>query len=612
MNARHALASLALAVALAAAPARANDVAMSKHNFSTNGPGSIKSTGESQVCIFCHVSHKGRDLGLNRPDPGAFYTPYASSTMQSLPGFPTAATRVCLSCHDGTVAVGMTVASGTLTIANTDAAGAIPAGPSRLGTDLRATHPVSVVPRASTSVRAPPPFDPVKLDGTGQLQCTTCHDPHREDADPAQRKFLVKSNRYGEMCTTCHTPAFWSSGSTGHQTSGATVPPVAVPGLTYATMTEDACALCHVPHHADPSGRLVRTVGDGTLQNTCLACHDGTMTQARNVADDLAKPSSHRERSGARVHDAGEGPASRSAPLPETDAAAPRHATCPDCHDAHAATSQPAPASGIAGWNRGAWGIDRNGQRVSPAQFQYELCFKCHGDSRNQPGANGAIPPSWPRRASPDVNLRFVFDVNAISFHPVVGRGKGSDVPSLLAPLSAASVILCTDCHASDQRPRGGPTGPHGSSYPFLLERDYQTLDGTAESAAAYALCYKCHDRGVLLSSGSAFPLHDRHVVVSRTPCSACHNGHGISQLHGTPAGSAHLVDFDEAIVGPGPGGLHPQYASAGYRAGSCSTSCHGVVHGAASYGTTTAAAAALKRRAGLQLAHPARPAPRR
>src|SRR5574340_1229299 len=147
MTARHALATLAtlaLAAALAAAPARLNDVAMSKHNFSMSGPGAIKSTGESQVCIFCHVSHRGRDLGLNRPDPGAFYTPYASSTMQSLPGFPTAATRVCLSCHDGTVAVGMTVASGTIPIANTDAAGAIPVGPSRLGTDLRATHPVSI------------------------------------------------------------------------------------------------------------------------------------------------------------------------------------------------------------------------------------------------------------------------------------------------------------------------------------------------------------------------------------------------------------------------------------------------------------------------------------
>ena len=70
--------------------------------------------------------------------------------------------------------------------------------------------------------------------------------------------------------------------------------------------------------------------------------------------------------------------------------------------------------------------------------------------------------------------------------------------------------------------------GAHGSTYRPLLERNYTTADFTSESPTAYALCYKCHDRDVLLSDDSAFRLHAKHVVAGRTPCSACHAAHGV------------------------------------------------------------------------------------
>jgi len=191
------------------------------------------------------------------------------------------------------------------------------------------------------------------------------------------------------------------------------------------------------------------------------------------------------------------------------------------------------------------------------------------------------VPPDTVRRAKVDVNLRRVFDPSAASSHPLVGPGKAAVVPSLKAPLTAASLIRCTDCHASDTGPGAGgagPAGPHGSSYPHLLERSYLTQDNTAESPAAYALCYKCHDRQVLLSSRSSFPLHARHLTTARATCSACHGAHGVSASAGTPTGNAHLVDFDTTVVRPTQFGIR-SYATRGPASGSCALTCHGKEH---------------------------------
>jgi hypothetical protein len=230
------------------------------------------------------------------------------------------------------------------------------------------------------------------------------------------------------------------------------------------------------------------------------------------------------------------------------------------------------------------WGVDEHGRRIDPAEFEYQICFKCHGDSANQPQGD-ATSPFAPRRRSRDVNLRRVFAADAPSSHPVIAPGRNADVPSLRAPLTAASLVRCTDCHASDTgRGTGGngPRGPHGSTYPALLERQYATADFTSESPAAYALCYKCHDRDVLLSDRSAFRLHRAHVIDRRAPCSTCHVAHGVSAKTGTSENNAHLVDFDVGIVSPAPGGL--SYASAGTRSGSCTLTCHGHRHDAARY----------------------------
>ncbi len=270
-----------------------------------------------------------------------------------------------------------------------------------------------------------------------------------------------------------------------------------------------------------------------------------------------------------------------------------------------------------------AWGIDRNGQRVSPVRYEYEVCFKCHADSQNQPQAKGSLLPGEPRRAVTEVNLRRAFDPGAPSFHPVVSAGRSADVPSLVAPLTPRSQIYCGDCHGSQeskpaaqalaQTPKvlatralatasatapapAGTTpsirtarGPHGSPLEHLLSRPYATADGTVEGLSAYALCYKCHDRGVLLSASSSFPLHSDHVAAQSAPCSACHGAHGVSALAGNPVNNAHLVDFDVSIVKASRSGLR-RYTSRGPRAGSCTLMCHGKEHVDAAYGAAAAA----------------------
>ncbi len=351
-----------------------------------------------------------------------------------------------------------------------------------------------------------------------------------------------------------------------------------------ASVADAGCGACHVSHGGEPGDRLVRRQAGDDDDAPCLRCHASAVVDVP-MGQEFSRPYAHAHL-GRGVHDAGEGRPGSAHPLPETSSAAPRHATCVDCHEPHAATDRPALGGTVGGALAGVWGISQSGQRVDQVRHEYEVCFKCHGDSANKPQATGRGSPLAPRRAVTDANLRRVFDPGAISYHPVVAPGRGADVPSLKAPLTTASLVTCSDCHASDRGPGAGgagPRGPHGSIYPGLLERAYLTADLTVEGSAAYALCYKCHDRDVLLSDRSAFPLHRRHVVDSSTPCSACHASHGVSSQAGVRGQNEHLVDFDVGVVRPGPAG-RAVYTSQGPRHGSCAVACHGATHSPAAY----------------------------
>ena len=204
---------LPLAVWYTTVIAGGRSVVDTKHNLSVSGKGDIKSDTETRVCIFCHTSHNSSSEGplwSHQTTTRQFRT-YQRSTMNARPEQPNGATKLCLSCHDGTIAVGAVRGfSRPISMMNVGPAGEIPAGrKSNIGTDLTGTHPVSIKFDQATALADNhlrwPPIDPegqVGVDANGYVQCTSCHDPHddsRSDRYPFWRK-----RTFDEVCEVCH------------------------------------------------------------------------------------------------------------------------------------------------------------------------------------------------------------------------------------------------------------------------------------------------------------------------------------------------------------------------------------------------------------------------
>ncbi len=533
-------------------------IANTRHNLSVSGPGSVKAASESRICVFCHTPHNASAAAplWNRRQSGRTYIPYSSTTAIASPGQPTGASILCLSCHDGTIALG-SVLSEAADIPMAGGITTLPPGRTNLSTDLSDDHPVSFTysPALGGSGEYADPSTltgPVRLDKSGQLQCTSCHDPH----DDTWGKFLVKSPRASALCVTCHNKQGWSG--TPHNLSGTGwngLPPDPWPNSDWTTVSDNGCQNCHQPHSAGSPQRLLHYANE---EQNCEACHNGNVA-GKDVASVFNQPSAHPIGDTTGVHDPSENAVTSS-----------RHVECADCHNPHAARSG---TSAVTGPLLNVRGIDINGTELAAVGATHQLCFRCHGDSPNKP------PAPTPRQIT-QTNTRLEFTLTNPSFHPVAGPGRNPDVPSLIAPLTTASTIECTSCHNSNAAPSvggSGPEGPHGSSYEPILARRYITLDGTAESASNYALCYSCHDRNSILGNES-FPLHRKHIVNERAPCNVCHDPHGISDTQGNSNNNTHLINFDTSVVSTNMMG-QLQFTDNGRFAGSCSLRCHGRNH---------------------------------
>ena len=245
-----------MAVGVASA-ASVPDVRNTKHNLSASGPGTVKAVSETQVCVFCHTPHaatSGVTPLWNRALSNATYAVYTSSSLdanaiQGSLDQPGGSSKLCLSCHDGTLAIGnVNVLSGqgattpgsvSIPMTGTGPGGAMPEGAGagtgftrNIGVDLTNDHPISLNytsalatrdgelrpvdasqkwPPGSGAVigiRAPGfrpavPLEATGAAGVGQLQCASCHDPHVREADPARgnQKFL-RRNRFQEATPT--------------------------------------------------------------------------------------------------------------------------------------------------------------------------------------------------------------------------------------------------------------------------------------------------------------------------------------------------------------------------------------------------------------------------
>lgn len=568
MRRLHALFAAVLLIP-AIARAGAGDVRSTVHNLSVSGPGPIHAASEDRVCIFCHTPHNATPATplWNHRLSGQTYATYTSSTLDAAPGQPTGASKLCLSCHDGTVALGDAV-SETSPIPMAGGTTTLPPGPTNLGVDLTDDHPVSFAYTpglAAGDGQLADPLSltgPVRLDGAGEMQCTSCHDPH----DDSRGDFLVADNTASGICITCHVRTGWNAAS--HKLSAATwngTPPDPWPHTDRTTVADNACESCHNPHTASGAERLLNQADE---EGECLVCHNGNVASTDIESEFTTRPYVHPIYSQAGVHDPTE-------PAVVTS----RHVECVDCHNPHAANADAGAAPAVSGRLRETRGVDQTGAEITPAVNQYQVCFRCHADS---PGKPAAPTP----RQHDQTNVRLEFDTGNPSYHPVEGPGANPDVPSLLPPWTTSSVIYCTDCHTNDAGPKAGgtgPEGPHGSQYPHLLGWRYETTDPTAESAARYALCYRCHDRNSILGDQS-FKKHKLHIQNEDAPCNVCHDPHGVSATQGTPTNNTHLINFDVSVVQPEPFTNRLEFIDNGKFHGECWLRCHGKTHTGKSY----------------------------
>lgn len=211
------ISGLASALLVTAGSASAGTIVGSVHDLSAQG----WSGGE--ICVVCHTPHNA-DTSVtaaplwNHEVTVAAHTMYSSTTFDgagTIAGGPTGASKLCLSCHDGTVAIdSFGGATGTSTIQNPNAI---------FGTDLSNDHPISFTYDTALATADGALADPAVAtvtigdatdfkNGTisdlmlpgGELQCNSCHDVHNKFA-AAATKLLRISNANSDLCLTCHT-----------------------------------------------------------------------------------------------------------------------------------------------------------------------------------------------------------------------------------------------------------------------------------------------------------------------------------------------------------------------------------------------------------------------
>ncbi|MBI5752287.1 MAG: hypothetical protein HZA59_09110, partial [Hydrogenophilales bacterium] len=320
--------------------AKAPDVRNTKHNLSASGPGSTKAVSESQVCVFCHTPHAAENaptaLLWNRKLSAATYTPYTSASMEAnaaeLASAPGGTSKLCLSCHDGTLAIGSVdvlngKAPATIIMNGTAAGGGMPPGAGEqtgftrnLGVNLTNDHPISFtydsalagkdgelrVPDGATvgnRIAGVSPKPKLPLENQ-QMQCATCHDPHLRETDPAKGngKFL-RANRFQEVaptggafsasndiiCLACHDKAGSTWAGSAHANPSVADETYLDAAATQrefplgAKVWQAACLNCHDTHTVQGARRLLRegtdsigipkSGGNSAIEQTCYQCH---------------------------------------------------------------------------------------------------------------------------------------------------------------------------------------------------------------------------------------------------------------------------------------------------------------------------------------------------
>jgi predicted CXXCH cytochrome family protein len=333
----------------AASPVGQPNVSSTRHNLSSTGtPGGITAQTENEVCVFCHTPHgsnafPGSPL-WNRSLSSEMYDEYTSESLdtEDLDGAlaePAGSSRLCLSCHDGTLAIStvgvLNGQTGGVTIpmnVGLDAGDTMPGDPTSgntrdLGFDLTNDHPISftfdsdlfnadgelfnpaVTARIGIRTSGNTPQLPLEATGPGgdeQVQCASCHDPHLEGTDQGMSLKFLRGHRFqsglpvqgayspgaDQICLGCHDKDGWATSA--HASQGTanetykTTPagdrefPDALP------VWQAGCLNCHDAHTVHGARRLLRegidASSDPALEETCFQCHTSS---AASIINDL-------------------------------------------------------------------------------------------------------------------------------------------------------------------------------------------------------------------------------------------------------------------------------------------------------------------------------------
>lgn len=246
----------ALIMGVAASAQAAGGISGSPHDLTsvmTNalyGTPSYAWNSRRGTCTPCHSAHNTADVQIvplwAHKNSTASFVPYGSPTLDAaVDQQPSGISLACLSCHDGSVAlnegISAKIGSATAALQYIDAG-------AKIGPDLHTTHPISFVyngglasadggledpdaykigdPKNSLTVKtAPVPsalsggWSGTSLTGKsitdtllfdGRMECSSCHDVHKQDGSAPSSGILVRisgydsDNRGSLICRTCH------------------------------------------------------------------------------------------------------------------------------------------------------------------------------------------------------------------------------------------------------------------------------------------------------------------------------------------------------------------------------------------------------------------------
>ncbi|MBI5642404.1 MAG: hypothetical protein HY954_02905 [Deltaproteobacteria bacterium] len=579
------IAGLAVAYLAFSAGSSPATVAGTKHNFGSLSSASAKTADSSEVCVFCHTPHNSSPQKplWNRQDSGFTYNVYESQTLAATLspnsptlGQPTGSSKLCLSCHDGTIAIGSllnlpgAVLEGTFNVTGAGiAAGKISStSTAYIGTDLRDDHPISfeysLAYPSNTEIKDNTTLPAeVKLDSANKVQCTSCHDPH----GTAYPKFMVASLSSGGLCTTCHDKRYWTTMPSIHQTSTATwngngVNPwhedLGNAGYSDDTPAIQSCLACHRSHGGASGKSLLKGTNPSTglitdEEYTCLNCHNGNVA-AKNMDAQLDYLYKHDAKGVYGSHLPSRATAGEAARETASNLGNNRHAECSDCHNAHGTKAGNHTVGGVNGNIIGAnilgsWGVkpspwasagnpaltytvaDFTSQTPGGDNLEGYLCMKCHSYY-----AYGSLPPNVPSGNADgsivvESDITADFNTNNMSFHPAFAQGQNQPNSSANPNWPANSLGLTNTFRYMDF-PGGERTGFYNVQHNSTItctdcHGSHNSNDPKGPHGSTDKWILRRNETGVGTAANFCYNCHRREVYGDQGYVSSATDGNG-------------------------------------------------------------------------------------